>query len=273
MIQQQETGEEYTQRINLEQQQRHKAFSEVLRIAEEGLNNGIKEFLVTYKSGNTEKRRLFKSQNGTIAIFRKGSKKYGHDIRDDSYIIDKITPINPKKVNPSIKWLKSLDKAEKILLSSGLWTNILEEVRKAREFGYSNFQDALRVYDTKYSEDYKTNEERKFKEMKEKYPILIKKGDTNEYIDSSFLWFYSRPLSIKAMNFGKYNNERVLSEIKKAIESKTKYTSGRFIVNYDVSFEYDGNNKAWYSEEYRNCGNGHYYLALSDKYAMHYEDD
>ena len=44
--------------------------------------------------------------------------------------------------------------------------------------------------------------------------------------------------------------------------------------SYDVSFSYDPKlQHAWYSEEYKNCGNGHYYLALDETHALFYEDD
>ena len=69
-----------------------------------------------------------------------------------------------------------------------------------------------------------------------------------------------------------YNNDR-LPLITKAMNNKESITlSGR--VDYDVSFEYNAEkNKAWYSLEYKNCGNGHYYLALNDTHAIFCEDD
>lgn len=89
---------------------------------------------------------------------------------------------------------------------------------------------------------------------------------------------------IKKMTFhkSKWNKsitEYTLEQIKEHMEKGEKYTtSGRN--GYDVSFEYkpaslseDGKARAWYSEEYRGCGNGHYYLALDDQHALYYEDD
>ena len=32
-------------------------------------------------------------------------------------------------------------------------------------------------------------------------------------------------------------------------------------------------NYAWYSEEYKGCLNGHYYIALDEKHVWFYEDD
>ena len=40
------------------------------------------------------------------------------------------------------------------------------------------------------------------------------------------------------------------------------------------TFEYEPDkNKAWYSEEYRGCGNGHYYIALNSSMALFCEND
>ena len=46
---------------------------------------------------------------------------------------------------------------------------------------------------------------------------------------------------------------------------------------YDNSIEFrlcdDGKKRGWYSEEFKNCGNGHYYLALDERRAIFCEDD
>jgi hypothetical protein len=43
---------------------------------------------------------------------------------------------------------------------------------------------------------------------------------------------------------------------------------------YDASFSYNPKlNKAWYSEEFRGCGNGHYYVALNSTHCLFVEDD
>lgn len=43
--------------------------------------------------------------------------------------------------------------------------------------------------------------------------------------------------------------------------------------SYDISLSLDEKGRAFYAEEYRNCGNGHYYLALDARHAIHVEDD
>lgn len=50
-----------------------------------------------------------------------------------------------------------------------------------------------------------------------------------------------------------------------------KYNS---LYNYDVGFSYNPKQKkAWYSEEFKNCSNGHYYLALNNTHAFFIEND
>lgn len=68
-------------------------------------------------------------------------------------------------------------------------------------------------------------------------------------------------------------NDECFKRIKNSMENKTdcKFSSYN---GYDVSFEYNAKrNKAWYALEYRNCGNGHYFIALNDTHALFVEDD
>ncbi len=97
--------------------------------------------------------------------------------------------------------------------------------------------------------------------------------ENNPYVKSSILYTYSQLPKVKKMYFGKYRNEMVLNVIKSNMEKKTvTHESGKS--SYDVSFEYNPEkNKAWYSEEYRGCGNGHYYIALNPTHALFVEDD
>ena len=116
-----------------------------------------------------------------------------------------------------------------------------------------------------------TPEQRKafYGEYAEKYPFLF---DENGYIDTDYVYDLSDP-KFKSMYFG-YSNKFYKNEIAKALSEKRKYSTGRVVVSYDNSFEYNPEkNKAWYSEEYRGCGNGHYYLALDGNTAVFYEND
>lgn len=77
----------------------------------------------------------------------------------------------------------------------------------------------------------------------------------------------------KSIYFGKFNNDIEKYEIADALANERPYYT-RVQAGYDVSFQYDPKTKhAWYSEEYRGCGNGHYYIALDANMALFVEDD
>ena len=78
---------------------------------------------------------------------------------------------------------------------------------------------------------------------------------------------------MKSLYFGKPYNRMIKDEIADAMANRRR-TTQRARAGYDVTFEYDPDrNMAWYSEEYRDCGNGHYYLALDASTALFCEDD
>ena len=113
----------------------------------------------------------------------------------------------------------------------------------------------------------------------EKYPFMCQTNQEDEltpipnfsYIGELF------ECKLKSTYFGKGNNARYKERIKDHIVRKENLTL-RAYTNYDVTFEIDYNRedgipRGWYSEEYRNCGNGHYYLAVSENCAIFCEDD
>lgn len=83
-----------------------------------------------------------------------------------------------------------------------------------------------------------------------------------------------KTLSIKSC-LPKYMQERVLREIKDALDNKKDYSiSWRH--NYDYSLEIVFKNnvgRAWLAQEYKNCGNGHYWLIIGENHCIFCEDD
>ena len=67
-----------------------------------------------------------------------------------------------------------------------------------------------------------------------------------------------------------------IKNIKSHLDNKEDFVY-RWQSGYDVTVEGrvfdDGSYKAWLSLEYRNCGNGHYYLLINDNNAIFAEDD
>ena len=81
--------------------------------------------------------------------------------------------------------------------------------------------------------------------------------------------------AIKAVNYDK--SWSFEEQVSLAIANKEDYHSPRWIKGYDNSVSVqkgkDGIVRGWYSEEYRDCGNGHYYLLIDAKHAIFSEND
>lgn len=74
------------------------------------------------------------------------------------------------------------------------------------------------------------------------------------------------------MNFGARNTD-ILRDIALHMAHGIDFTANSR-TSYDVSFSFNAQaRQASYAEEFRNCGNGHYYLALDSTHALFYEDD
>lgn len=110
-------------------------------------------------------------------------------------------------------------------------------------------------------------------ELMNEIPFAFYQGDNGTwYLNTFYIWEMSEAKT-KSMYFGKWSNARIKGEIQQAFAEKRRY-SNRARTSYDVSFEYDPDrNKAWYSEEYKGCGNGHYYIAIDANTALFCEDD
>lgn len=214
-----------------------------------------------------EYRIFFK--NGSIYYKPKGRRRYGYryELRPATLSLELV---QKKPVSREVKWQKSIDRAIKMLRASGLWANILAEMETARAVGYEKLQKAYEASD-RYPAG--MTYEEAHKAQNEAVRAIDERLMAGDHLNTDILWHWVRPLRIKAMNFGRYDNKEKLQAIAEAIKQKKDITeTGR--TSYDVSFQYKAeSNKAWYSEEFKNCGNGHYYLALNATHAVHYEDD
>lgn len=76
----------------------------------------------------------------------------------------------------------------------------------------------------------------------------------------------------------KYCGSRIMSLFRKALEQGEKFSFGRFdFCGYDGTLwcepRENGDMVAGFSKEYRNCGNGYYYLLINDRYMIGYDVD
>ncbi len=223
----------------------------------------------TKKNGEKCVERIGKTAYGDFIIMKKGSTRRGQLIDYDEY----TDVVGLQKLPVKSVWNKQLTRAITMLEKSGLWTKMKDDMKIALQVGYDNINSIL---DKKYENtlEMPTDEVRKqeIERARAIDPRLVVIGeDGNEHV-SDIVYEYSEPLKIKAMNFG-YDNERKIGILKEAMAKKVAISlKGR--TSYDVSLSYDPvKNEAIYAEEFKNCGNGYYYLALSATHAMFYEYD
>lgn len=229
--------------------------------------NGHRKINAVLKDGTKKRLRLGKTAYGELIYMKPKSRKRGYYLNE----LDIVSYTLPKKLNIKLKWEHSIDRAIAMLEESGLWEDLLARLKIARAVGYEKIQEAYTIYWRKgegvtYSEQDKINA-RDIGEIDKR--LLTEDGTAN----TDILWYMHRPLKIMKMVFDEYNNDAKLKAIQEAMRNKEEYHE-RGDYQYDNSFEYSPKqNKAWYSREFRGCGNGHYYLALNGTHAMFYEDD
>ena len=231
-------------------------------VVREAYKNGSKVRFIT-RSGQRMLKRIGKTANDEYLVMRTQIRGMylGTFIWQYSIVGAKEVKATPRDV----VWLRNINKAINMLSKSGLWPEMLEEFKKAREIGYEKLNEAHRLY-------WSTEDKERVEVLEKVHPYLVKETKEGTKIPNTDILWHMINIKIKKMYFGREDNKRVLSEIKNAMSEGKEYKVFAD-TNYDVSFNYDGKDKAWYSEEYKGCGNGHYYLALNETHAWFYEDD
>jgi len=83
---------------------------------------------------------------------------------------------------------------------------------------------------------------------------------------------------IRLSTIEKYCGSRTISLFRKALKQGEEFHTGRFdFCGYDGTLwcepRENGDMAAGFSKEYRNCGNGYYYLLINDEYMIGYDID
>ena len=219
-------------------------FESVPQLVEFIRDNKNKRFNVIYENGNNlEKARLFVSSTGIPAYFSKRSRTNGFALELAGLLEIEVVKTMKDNLSDEEVFKKNAKKLVAILKQSGLWQNIVDQLENEYEYSYDKM---------------------KAKEFDFAYSILkwnVKKMNFRPNVGR-----YDRELATEI-------NERKLSYIKDCIESR-KECSVNASNSYDVRFNYNPElQKAWYSEEYKGCANGHYYLAIDSSHAIYYEKD
>jgi hypothetical protein len=247
------------------------------------LKNSVPEYAhlkvkVIDKDGQVFNRTLAWSTGKAIMMLGYRRKHYGSYVNWD-YFKSVVIP-DKKEKSESDKWVRSWTNVLNRLEKSGLWEDVASDVRIALAVGYDKMKQAYTQYWERHDYEDLTNEDRhnagKIKEIDER--LVGYREDGTIYANTSIIWYMSKIAKVKKMHFGKkWYNDNKLGQIELHLMDKlpiTVSTDGRMTGGYDVTFNYQPeDNKAWYSEEYRGCGNGHYYLALDGTHALFYEDD
>jgi hypothetical protein len=221
------------------------------------------------QDGYKSKVRLARAMGGTSIIkMSYRSKRYGSPVRFENYSHVFIQEENKTPVE--VKWEKAWRKVLARLEKSGLYEGYRRNVEIALAVGYAKVNEA---YKADHADWNQTTEEKQASLDKLDPRLVGTREDGTRFINTEIIWYMHQLPKVKKMYFGKYVTESYLEQIKTAMENKTPIRLFR-TVGYDVSIEYNPEaNKAWYSEQYRGCGNGHYYLALDATHAIFYEDD
>jgi hypothetical protein len=207
--------------------------------------NKGKRFNVTYSNGTyLEKVRLFVSSDGTPAYYKKGSRKYGYELAVNGMTAIGIVKSRNSNLTNNEKFAKNARKLVSILKQSGLWQNIVDRMENEYNYEFSKMVEC---------------------EADFAYSILNWKVKRMNFRPKAKWW-----ISKESAN---EENEQKLNYIKECVANKRDCTVTTRN-SYDIRFDYVAEKqKAWYSEEYKGCANGHYYLAIDSEHAIYYEKD
>lgn len=221
------------------------------------------KFLVKHQETNKTYRCSIEP-DGHYFIYAPNRRKYGYRYTKEKF--EKLYTIVPKRLTKTEEWHNNIAKVIKKLNASGLWQDLIPFFENLMQLSYEEHEYLCYLSHGETDKAIQT--------FQNKYPFLFcQNKDVKTIIDYEYTSELSQ-CKLKSMYFGKTLNSRIKSEIKHAITQKESYYSPRIRVSYDVTFEYNAEKqKAWYCEEYKNCGNGHYYLALDENTALFCEDD
>lgn len=226
-------------------------FNEIKKI----LGNGIKKYRILKDDGTKEEKRLFISSNDELAYCGKNMRNRGYRITKEVYSHWISLTLMVSKADITKRMVKRANDALLILSESGLWNDIRKEIEEFAKLPY----DTIKA-DFVNGDIYELYRANKYHWLKT-YQIF-----------SSF----KAKTCWKSPNYGHFLKNTVPNNLGYAIKNGEFYHYS-WRNGYDNTVETktteDGKKCAWYSEEYKDCGNGHYYLLFDARHAIFYEDD
>ena len=243
--------------------------------------NGIpigKQF-IALSNLSSKKVRCRREDGGTVFVYGPKRRRYGWRYTEENFL-SMYTPETSKK-NETEQWHSRLKRAIKCMHFSGLWPEIKQQFENELKMTWEDRKEMCDIYWDRRTwvggkPMFKTPEEMDalWQPFYDKYPFAFTKDIYGHLqVNTGYLFEVSK-CTLKSMYFGKGLNDDIKAELKYAIEDRRPWSQDRIRTSYDVSVKYDpGEQKAWYSEEYKNCGNGHYYLMLDHSTALFLEND
>lgn len=214
-------------------------------------NNG-EQFNIVYENGKTETKKLFVSDYGNVCEFKKRSSRSGYRIG-----VLNIASIEVKPKTPPIKVCRNnLRLVINYLSKSGLWTPMLNGAK---------YLISLSDEELKSMRDWDRYHQIMNDELRQKDIIWFGGDCFNALFEKS----------IKTMRFMSYDRDYQKRRLKESIDNKENLTyrwRNGYDNHYEICFSEDYS-RGWYSEEYKNCGNGHYYYLLDECHVLFGEDD
>lgn len=229
---------------------------EVFNVVEKATTKNFKVVI----NGRVEKKRLFISINNDVCEYKKGSRRYGYRLYDYDVINwESVTPYQTK-ITDVVKVRNYMTKVVKYLSASGLWRNIREDY----EIILSLTDDVLDdIIHSSWTDQ---------RDKLQKIAVEMGRDKLSFHCDEII---YTAKRGIKSVNYDTYSKLNVLSMVEDGIK-RGNFLNYKWRKGYDNSVEVKTNGDiicGWYSEEYKDCGNGHYYLLLDARHAHYYEDD
>ena len=216
------------------------------------------EKYVYVSEGEKHEIRLFISTNNDICFAPKRRRNGGYMLSvSEMDKWDSLTKVNKGNKTDLVKRMRKRAESGVVMLnSSGLWTDIKTEL-----LNFLGLSDDEIRRDFIEGNIYKIYRSKKY-DWLSNYQVFFA-------LKAKKCW--------KNLSFEKYdlNKDSIINSVKRAISDKEPIRfSWRNV--YDNTLEIISDNgiyKGYYSEEFRNCGNGHYYLLFDATHAIFYEDD
>ncbi|MFW6008155.1 MAG: hypothetical protein ACOCP8_02715 [archaeon] len=221
---------------------------------------------VTYKNGEIAKRTFTNTETARGLRVKGSSKRYYPVRRLERLGITRIELKQPPKKKSDIELVKYNANRFLKLVDKRLWKDLQEEV-----------ENILNIIDEWYLKWTKKENTNSFswdlwKEFGHKWLTREKSFIT---VNTAFKKAVGKDLTIDIDNYLNGQDSNFLrARLIEKIDKDGYYLGYGNRTNYDNSFEvHRDEGKAWLSREFKDLGNGHYYILISPTHAVYIESD